>query len=141
MSTLTLSAGVMFIIRHSATAPADDDSESEAISKNELPAYLHRAIWCVAESLAMIMLSTAALALLDRTRDTRGTLRVNTRSLRLSGRAVYLLIVLLMPLQENLNAELFLGTCGLLLMFLSTWEFVVSAHKGGEIFEPKSRNR
>ena len=137
MATLTLSAALMFILRHSPATPADDRSDSEDIPDEKLPLYLHRAIWYVSGSLAIIMLSTISLALLDRPLDKPGTLRLSNRYVRLSGRAVYSLIVVLIPLQNNLKPGLFLGTCSLLLMALSVFEFVVSAQKGGAIFESK----
>jgi hypothetical protein len=136
MSTLTLSAGIMFIIRQAA-ATLDNETGSKNVPENELPTYVHRAVWTVSLSLATIIFSMTGLALLDESLDPPGTLRINNRYLRLLGRGVYVLVVLLIPIYEDINTEFFLGTCALLMMLLSIWEWITSTDRGGKFVEPK----
>lgn len=136
MATITLSAGIMFIIRQAAPKSASTTSD-EKISGKELPAYVEHAVWTVACSLSTLILSMTNLALLDESVSPPRSLRISNRYVRLCGRGVYVLIVILLPLYKDLNSEVFLGVCALLLMILSLWEWVVSTDKDGKIFEPK----
>lgn len=139
MATLSLSAGVMFIIEQSAPTSdaAESSTTSEKIPASELHRYTQRAVWTVTVSLVVIILSMTVLALLDESLDRPGTLRINNRLGRLSGRLVYVLIIILVPLYEGLNPQIFLGVCSLLLVLLSLWEWVVSTDKDGFLFEPR----
>ena len=136
MSTLILSAGIMFIIRRTA-ATTDDENNSGNVPKDELATFIHKAVWTVSVSLATIVFSMTGLALLDESLDPPGTLRINSRYLRLSGRAVYILVVLIIPTAKKINPEIFLGTCAILMFLLSIWEWIVSMEKGGKFVEPR----
>ena len=136
MSTITLSAGIMFIIRQAAPESASTTGDPK-ISGKELPAYVGHAVWTVACSLSLLILSMTGLALLDESVSPPKSLRVSNRYVRLSGRLVYICIAMLVPLCKDLNSEVYLAVCALLLMALSLWEWIVSTDKDGKIFEPK----
>ena len=142
MSVLTLSAGIMFIVRENAQTPetgtdSTTDSTTTTVPTSELPDILRTAMWTVAISLATIMMSMTGLALLDESLDPPGTLRLNNRYIRLSARVVYVVVILCVPIDESLGAEWFLGICSLLLGLVVTWEWTSSTVKGGGFFEPK----
>ena len=138
MSTLTLSAGIMFIIRDAA-ATLDDSATSENIPEEDLPNFIHRAIWTIGISLAGAIASMTGLALLDEPVDRPDLLRVNNRYIRLSGRFVYILIVLLLPIKSDINAEIYLGVCSILMTFMIMWEWSSSLEKEWRWFEPKPK--
>jgi len=134
-SLLTLSAGFMFLIRQDVTKP--ENGKGFEIPEDEVDSYIHRTIWLVATSLAVIVASMTMQALLDIPRDPPGALLINNRYIRLSGRLVFILIILLVPLHPDLNKVWFLGIAGIGLSLVMYWEWVVCLEKKGGFIEPK----
>lgn len=139
MCFLTLTSAIIFFLRFEAQEPYNEDAkeQEEKIPEDEMPSFIHSAIWCTAVSLSVMLLSMTIIALLDKPLDPPGTLRVNSRYARLSGRAVYTVIILLVPIKKDINAYLFLGIAGVMMVCLVYWEFISSLERGGGVFEPK----
>jgi hypothetical protein len=125
----------MFLIRQDVTKPAN--GKGVEVPEDEVDSYIHRTIWLVAVSLTVIIVSMTAQALLCISRDPPGTLLINNRYIRLSGRLVYIIIILCVPLDPDLDKVLFLGIAGVLLSFLAYWEWVVCLERKGGLVEPK----
>lgn len=140
LSILTLSSGNSFLLRNGIVNPDDQADNSEQIPEEELPAYIHQAIWIVACSLAVSMLSMTGIALLDKSFDAPGTLRIDNCNVRLLGRLLYIVIVVLIPVKRRINLEVFLCVCSILLMALVLWEWIVSTEKGANIVEPRRKS-
>jgi len=141
MSALTLSAGIMYTVRETA---AILDIETAATKADDVPTTLEEAahlastaVWTIAISLAVIVLSMTAMALLDQPRDSI-PLRISNRYLRLAGRPIYAIIVLCVAIPTHIKLEIFLGICGLLLGLVTVWEYIASTELGNKIVEPKS---
>ncbi|KAI1622576.1 bacterial low temperature requirement A protein-domain-containing protein [Exophiala viscosa] len=139
MSTLTLSAGIMFIIQQSAAKfdAETGDSDTETLSEEEIIQLTRNAIWTVSISLAIVMMAMFGMALLNQPRDQAKSLRVNNRYLRLAGRPLYAVIVLAIASDKNIGTETYLGTCSLLMVCLSIWEYSASMEKTGGFLERK----
>lgn len=126
----------MFLIRQQPTESYN--TKAFEIPENEVDSYIHKTIWLVASSLAIIVVSMTGMAFLDKPMDQPGTLLFNNRYIRLSSRALYVILILTIPLAgENLNKYLFLGCCAVLLIFVETFEWAGSMERGGGLVEPK----
>lgn len=139
LSTLSLSAGILYTVRETAAhLDIDTASPSEAPSSPEVAARLDSiAVWTIAISLATTLLSMTGMALLDQPKDSEQPMRVNNRYLRLAGRPIYAVIVLCIPISEAAHAETFLEISALLLALLTTWEYIASTEKGNKFIEPR----
>lgn len=133
-SFLTLTAGIMFIIR--TTTPAPGNTTTEAISRDALPSLLDDAVWTIAVSLAVIMLATTGLALLDVPLDPPGTLRVDNRYFRLAGRMIYIVIILCLP-ASNISPITFLAVASSMVNVTILWEYSAGLERGGAFLEPQ----
>ncbi|KIW76064.1 hypothetical protein Z517_10809 [Fonsecaea pedrosoi CBS 271.37] len=135
---LTFASGVMFIVRHQPDAPYNSlaGPSGEPIPREDLPRYLDRAVWSCAVSLGIIMLSMTILALLDKSLDEPATLKVNNRYVRLSGRIVYIIVILCVPATSHMDPRLFLGIAACMLLGVTIWEWNVGLDRGGALIEP-----
>jgi hypothetical protein len=138
-SILTFAASVRFIIQHQPNAPFNSTQgvQGEEIPEDKLPDNFYRAVWTCASSLSIIMLSMTVLALLDKSLDEPDKLKVNNRYIRLSMRAVFMVVILCIPITPHLNPQLFLGLAAMMLLIVSLWEWNVSLDRGGALIEPK----
>lgn len=131
----------MFLIQQNAAnldvETNDSEAESGTLSDGEIQDLTRTAIWTVSISLATIMLSLFGMALLNQPRDARKSLRVNNRYLRLVGRPIYAVIILAIAGDKDIGPETFMGTCSLLMLCVSMWEYATSLEKGGGFVEPK----
>ncbi|KAK4945257.1 hypothetical protein LTR10_015416 [Elasticomyces elasticus] len=139
MSTLTLSAGIMFIVQQNAAKfdAETNDSNTETLSGDEVTQLTRSAIWTVSISLAIVMMAMFGMALLNQPRDPAKSLRVNNRYLRLAGRPLFAVIVVAIASDKNIDSETFLGTCSLLMTCVSIWEYSSSLERAGGFFETK----
>ena len=133
---LTLVAGIMFIIRQSPAAPFD--KAIERYHGEELFALNSVAKWDISVSLANIIVSMTFLHLCDRPLDPPGTLKVNDRRIRLAcGRIPYIIIVLCLPIKEDMSIYMFMGIIALLTIMVTMWEMHAAMEPGGGFFEPR----
>jgi ABC-type Fe3+-siderophore transport system permease subunit len=130
-----MSAGFMFLITQDVDTPAS--GEGFEIPEDQMDSYIHRTIWLIAISLSVIMISMTIQALLDTSVDPPGTLLVNNRYVRLSGRIVYVVVILLLPIHPNLDKDWFLGITAVLMSFVMCFEWIVCLERNAGMFEPK----
>ncbi len=135
-SILTFASGVIFIVRHETSEQLDVSGEQQ-IPDGEIPHYMYNAVWTSAVSLAIIIFSMTGLALLDKSLDEPGSLRINNRYIRLGGRLVYIVVILCVPATRNIDALLFLGIAGLMLVVVTSWEWAVCMDRGSAFVEPE----
>ena len=83
------------------------------------------------------MLFMTSKSLLNRSLDPPGTLLINNRYLRMVPRAVVCIVVMCVPIVQNIDTSNFLGILIGLLQPLILWELVASMEKGWKWFEPK----
>jgi hypothetical protein len=129
-----LSSSVLFILKVSNGAL---DAEGESLTEEASKSLTYRAIWNMAGSLSIIVLSMTFQALADKPLDPPGTLVVNNRYVRLSSRMIYIIVVMLAPLKADLTVALFLGIAGVGLSLILWWEWIVSLEQPAKILEPK----
>lgn len=78
------------------------------------------------------------LALLDTPRDPPGTLRVNNRYIRMSGRVLYAVLIIALCAAERLSEYWYLGIACTGLVWLILWEWTASMDRGGKFIEPRN---
>lgn len=125
----------MFLINENAEVPLE--STAHPIPEEAILDITYRALWVIASSLAIIVFSYTGMALLDRPLDPPKTLLINNRLLRLIGRPIYILIVCTVLLAPQMDVYLFMGICGLGLVFVLLWETFAALERPCKIFEPK----
>jgi len=134
-SFITLSAGMLFLITKAADNP--QDAKGIPIAGDELEMFTLRAIWNLAISVSVIMLSMTCQALLDKPLDPPGTLLVDNRYLRLAARIIYIIVVMCLPVKKNITEGAFLAVCGIGLSCVMAYEWTVSLEMPAKMLEPK----
>jgi hypothetical protein len=76
-------------------------------------------------------------ALLNKSLDPPRTLVINNRYLRMVPRVMVCIVVMCLPIINDINATAFLGILVALLQSLTLWEYVAAMEKGFQFFEPK----
>jgi hypothetical protein len=137
-SLLVFTASIIFIIRNQPDKPfSPGEGEAEGrISAEELSHYIQRAIWTAASSLSTSVICMTVIALLDKSMDEPKTLKVDNRYIRLSMRAVFVVVVQTIPAAQ-IGSQLFLGMAALMLFVVSVWEWNAGLDYGGQFVEPK----
>lgn len=115
----------------------EERTEGETLKEEETAALVYRAIWNMAGSLGLIVLSMTFQALADKPLDPAGTLLVNNRYIRLCSRVIYILVITLVPLKADLAVTTFLAICGAGLGLIVWWEWIVCLEHPAKILEPK----
>jgi hypothetical protein len=134
-SLLTLSSSVLYILKISVGNTTN--TEGEQITEDESKVFVHRAIWNMAASLSLIILSMTFQALADKPLDPPGTLIVNNRYIRLSSRVLYIIVIMTIPIKADITVNLFLGIAGVGLSMILWWEWIVSLEQPAKLLEPK----
>ena len=93
--------------------------------------------WAISASLSGTLLLMTAKSLLNRSLDTPGTLFVDHRYLRMAPRVVFCIVIMCLPIINDIQTSTFLGIIIGLLQFLILWELIASMEKGFRFFEPK----
>ena len=134
-STVILGVSVGFLIQHHDTSSQTArDSDSESGSR--LAAAIYSAKWSVSSTLLIILVCLTLIALLNRSLDSHGTLKVNSRYLRLLPRLITAVIALCLAIDRTLTPYSFLGILTLILLLCLIWEWTASLESGGGFVEP-----
>ncbi|TID24910.1 60S ribosomal protein [Venturia nashicola] len=134
-SFITLSSSVLFVLQ--VSDGTEEGTEGETVKGEKTAALVYRAIWNIAGSLALIVLSMTFQALADRPLDPPGTLLLNNRYIRLCSRVIYILVITLIPLKVGVAVTTFLGICGVGLSLVVWWEYIVCLEQPAKFLEPK----
>lgn len=125
----------MFLITGEVEKP--EKTKGFDIPEDEMAHFIHRTMWLVSTSLAVSLTSMTFQALLDKSVDPPGTLMVNNRYVRLAGRAVYVVIIMCVPITREINKVFYLGILGIPLSLVLLWEWITCLERGGGFLEPK----
>jgi hypothetical protein len=124
-SLLILAASVLFLVKNDTT---------QASQENHVTRY---AIWSASTSLAIVMFSMTCIALLNRALDKPRTLVINSRWIRVAPRIPAIVVIMCLPLVENLAGQTWCGAVSFTLWLVFLWEMITGLEKGWKFFEPK----
>ena len=102
----------------------------------QLGSVIYAAKWVVSISLAVTMTCQTGIALLSRSLDRKGSLKISNRYLRLFPRELVIGIVLCLPIERSMAALPFLSIVVSLLMLCLMWEWIASLESDGAFLEP-----
>ena len=139
-ATLILGVTVVFLLQHvddSATKPIESSEPTLKEDENatQLELAIHTAKWTVSISLAVVLVNQTMIALLNRSLDPPGTLKVNSRILRLLPRNLLLPIILCLPIERSISVLFFLGIVSIVLVACLPCEWWSSLERSGGIIE------
>ena len=97
---------------------------------------IYTAKWAVSISLSIAIVCQTGIALLSRSLDRKGTLKVSNRYLRLLPRLLVVIVVIFLPIERSMEARVFLLVVVWLLLGCLYWEWFVSLERGGGVIEP-----
>ena len=140
MSGSTLILGVSSVpliqnpIANAVKHPEADESPTD--SDPDLTSIIYSAKWAVAVSLSITVTCQTGIALLNRSLDRKGSLKVSNRYVRLLPRVILVAVVLCLPIDREMRANFFMVIVVCLLLMCLYWEWVVSLERDGGVFEP-----
>lgn len=102
----------------------------------QLAAVIYAAKWVVSISLAVTITCQTGIALLSRSLDRKGSLKISNRYFRLLPRELVIFIVLCLPIERRMAALPFLCIVVSLLMVCLIWEWIASLESDGAFLEP-----
>ena len=97
---------------------------------------IYEAKWVVSISLSIAIVCQTGIALLSRSLDRKGSLKVNNRYVRLLPRLLVVAIVVCLPIDRKMTGRIFMTIIVSLLLGCLDWEWIVSLERGGGLFEP-----
>ena len=136
-ATLILGVGVVFIVQNptdNAVPPPPEDNPTP--EKIDLARFMLNAKWTTSISLAATVICLSALALLSRSLDKPGSLKITNRYLRLLPRLGLIAVTLCLPIVNSMKGVVFLGILVTMLGSCLFWEWYASLESDGAIFEP-----
>ena len=137
-STLILGVSSVPLIQNpgvNAEAPRLE-GRSLTASDSDLSSVVSTAKWVVSISLSITVACQTGIALLSRSLDTKGSLKISNRYVRLLPRLVLVAIVMCVPIDQRMVASSFMGIVVSLLLICMFWEWIVSLESDGGFFEP-----
>ena len=137
-STLILGVSSVPLIQNpntNANKPLIEDRSTSA-SDPRLASIISSAKWAVSISLSITVVCQTGIALLSRSLDRKGSLKISNRYVRLLPRMLVVAIVLCLPIDRNMAASTFMSIVGSLLLVCLFWEWIVSLQRDGGVFEP-----
>ena len=109
---------------------------STTASDPQLASSINSAKWVVSVSLSITVTCQTGIALLSRSLDRKGSLKISNRYVRLLPRLLVVAIVLCLPIDRKMPANAFMSIVVSLLFLCLFWEWVVSLERDGGVFEP-----
>ena len=137
-STLILGVSSVPLIQNpgvNAEAPRLQDRKILA-SDPDLSPVISTAKWAVSISLSITVACQTGIALLSRSLDRKGSLKISNRYVRLLPRLILVAIVMCLPIDRRMVASSFMGIVVSLLLICMFWEWIVSLESDGGFFEP-----
>ena len=136
-STLILGVTVVFLIQHindSAVESSGTEGSRDGSTTHQATA-IYAAKWTISVSLSLALMNQTLIALLNRSLDPPGTLKIDNRHLRLLPRILLIPILLCLPISKDISILSFLGSVSGLLLVCLQWEWWSSLERGGGIIE------
>lgn len=137
-STLILGVSSVPLIQNptvTAVKPLVGDESTTASDPNLTP-IIYTAKWAVSISLSITVTCQTGIALLNRSLDRKGSLKVSNRYVRLLPRMLLVAIVLCLPIDREMRANVFMAIVVFLLLVCLYWEWIVSLERDGGVLEP-----
>lgn len=134
-STLILGVSAVFLIQHD-DVPLNSRVNIADGFDLQLMESMYCAKWTVSATLSMIILWQTIIALLSRSLDHKGSLKIDNRYLRLLPRLLVISVTSCLPLAQMMRVTAYLGILAAMLLLCLLWEWTVSLERAGGIFEP-----
>lgn len=137
-STLILGVSSVPLIQNpnvNADKPQIEDRSTTA-SDSDLASIIYNAKWVVSISLSIAVTCQTGIALLNRSLDRKGSLKISNRYVRLLPRVLVIAVVLCIPIDRGMTGRTFMAIIVCVLLFCLHWEWVVSLERDGGLFEP-----
>ena len=139
-ATLILGVSIIFIVEHpitNALTPKGDEAPTfgEVETERGLEQFMNSAKWSVAVSLSTVVTCQTLLALLSRSLDRPGTMKIDNRYIRLSARLIVVAVTMFLPLVRHMVGSVMLAILLALLTGCVLWEGIVCLDKNGTIIE------
>lgn len=112
------------------------EDRSNTTSSTQLTSTDDFAKWAVSISLSITVTCQTGIALLSRSLDRQGSLKISNRYVRPLPRILVVVVVVFLPIDRNLEASTFLSIVVSLLLVCLFWELIVSLERDGGVFEP-----
>lgn len=137
-STVILGVSVVPLIQHPFINAEEPQLEGRSLAAPdpEVVSVVRTAKWVVSISLSITVVCQTAIALLSHSLDTKGTLKISSRYIRLLPRLLLVAIVICLPIDVHMAASTFLAIVVSLLSTCMLWEWFVSLERDGGFFEP-----
>lgn len=110
----------------------------EIASNADRALIIYSAKWSVSISLSIAIICQTGIALLNRSLDGKGSLKISNRYVRMLPRMLVVAVVICLPVDRSMSGKIFLGIIVLLLFGCLFWEWIVSLERDGGLFEPWS---
>lgn len=134
-STLILGVSVVFLIQHLDVRP--NDTTTGYINPDpRLAEAVYTAKWMVSSNISITIVCQTIIALLSRSLDHKGTLKIDNRYLRLFPRLLVIVVALCLPIGRRLGVVAYFGILASILVLCLMWEWTASLERGGGILEP-----
>lgn len=141
-SSLLIGVSAIFLVQNptsnSIKAPLSEQlemSDEERRAANQPAIAIYSAKWTVSIALSYALFSQTLIALSNRPMDAPGSLKINSRDVRLLPRVLLLRIFLCLPLVYKMWALTFLGSISGLLRACLPWEWWSSLERHGGLME------
>ena len=112
------------------------EGENTIASDPKIGQIIFFAKWTVSISLSIAVTCQTGIALLSRSLDRKGSLKVSNRYVRLLPRLLVVAITLCLPVDRHMMGITFLTIVVFLLLGCLYWEWFVSLERDGGLFEP-----
>lgn len=136
-SALILGVSIVYVVQHpldtSYEPPPEENPTTAEIDDANL---MDKARWCLGISFSIVVICLSAIALLSRSLDKPGTLKITNRYLRLLPRLLLIVVAICLPLKQTMKAIDNLGIVVGCVVVILYWEWYASLDKTGGLFEP-----
>ena len=123
----------VFLIQHAENNAEIEDAANE--EEVRLATAIYSAKWAFSTALSHVLVCQTGIALLSRSLDRKGSLKVDNRYLRLLPRVLIVPIALCIAVPRNLGPIAYTGILLSLLLPTLIWEWFASLESGGGILE------
>ena len=133
--TLIFGVSATYLLEHpTATSKTLPEDAPEALKRQQF--ILGSARWTTGATLAMVLVKQSVIALMNKSLDDPGSMKVSNRYIRLMPRALVVIIALCLPIADDLTSLSYLGIIVACLMACLLWEWCASLEKSGGLIEP-----
>lgn len=133
---LLLDANMSYLIQNSSPVSIESTIETSSIPDGIESLHLGQARWLISGALSAVLLCMTLVALLNESVNTKRSLVVNNRYLRLGLRGIVVIVLLLLPIKQDISIGLFLAIIVGMLQVTVWWELITGLERGIRLIEP-----